>query len=149
MQERIRAIVNNGRIESLEKLDVPDGTEVIVTILSNGDDFWLKAGEPALKAIWDNPEDDVYAELFKPSLITGENHEHYEEIISAALSLPPGTRAMLAEHLLESLDAEDQKRIDALWAEEAERRDKEIEDGVVTPIPGEEVMNRLRARYKR
>jgi putative addiction module component (TIGR02574 family) len=72
----------------------------------------------------------------------------YEEIISAALSLPPDTRAMLAEHLLESLDAEDQKRIDALWAEEAERRDKEIEDGVVMPIPGEEVMNRLRARYK-
>jgi len=73
----------------------------------------------------------------------------YEEIISAALALPPGSRAMLAEHLLESLDAEDQARIDALWAEEAERRDKEIEDGVVTPIPGEEVMNRLRARYKR
>ena len=72
----------------------------------------------------------------------------YEEIISAALALPPDTRAMLAEHLLESLDLEDQKRIDAMWAEEAERRDKEIEDGVVTPIPGEEVMNRLRARYR-
>ena len=55
---------------------------------------------------------------------------------------------MLAEHLLESLDAEDQDRIDALWAEEAERRDKEIEDGIVTAIPGEEVMNRLRSRYK-
>ena len=72
----------------------------------------------------------------------------YEEIISAALALPPDTRAMLAEHLLESLDAEDQKRIDELWAMEAERRDKEIEDGVVTPIPGDEVMNRLRARYR-
>jgi len=72
----------------------------------------------------------------------------YEEIISAALALPPDTRAMLAEHLLESLDVEDQKRIDALWAEEAERRDKEIDDGSVTPIPGEEVMSRLRARYR-
>jgi putative addiction module component (TIGR02574 family) len=72
----------------------------------------------------------------------------YEEIISAALALPPDTTAMLAEHLLESLDAEDQKRIDELWAVEAERRDKEIEDGVVTPIPGGEVMNRLRARYR-
>jgi putative addiction module component (TIGR02574 family) len=74
---------------------------------------------------------------------------NYDDIIKAALSLPPGARAMLADHLLESLDGEDQKRIDALWAEEAERRVKEIEDGVVTPIPGEEVMNRLRARYKR
>ncbi len=73
----------------------------------------------------------------------------YEEIISAALALPPGTRAMLAEHLLESLNDEDQKRIDALWAEEAVRRDKEMEDGLVAPIPGEEVMNRLRARYRR
>jgi putative addiction module component (TIGR02574 family) len=73
----------------------------------------------------------------------------YEEIMSAALALPPGARAMLAEHLMESLDAEDQERIDTLWAEEAERRDREIEDGIVTAIPGEEVMNRLRSRYKR
>jgi putative addiction module component (TIGR02574 family) len=73
----------------------------------------------------------------------------YEEIMSAALALPSSARAMLAEHLLESLDAEDQERIDALWAEEAERREKEIEDGIVTPIPGEEVMDRLRSRYKR
>ena len=73
----------------------------------------------------------------------------YEEIINAALALPPGTRAMLAEHLLESLDAEDQEKIDALWAGEAERRDREIEDGTVTPIPGAEVMSRLRSRYKR
>ena len=72
--------------------------------------------------------------------------ENFDEILSVALSLPPDTRAMLAEHLLESLDAEDQKRIDELWAEEAERSDKEIEDGLVTPISGEEVVNRLRAR---
>ena len=74
---------------------------------------------------------------------------NFDDIMKDALSLPPGARAMLADQLLVSLDAEDQKRIDALWAEEAERRDKEIEDGKVTPIPGEEVMERLRARYKR
>ena len=73
----------------------------------------------------------------------------YEEIMSAALALPPGARAMLAEHLMESLDAEDQNTIDARWAEEAERRDKEIDEGVVTAIPGEEVMSRLRSRYKK
>ena len=44
---------------------MPDGTEVLVTALSNGDDFWLKASEVSLKAIWDNPEDDVYAELLE------------------------------------------------------------------------------------
>ncbi len=65
MQERIRAVVTEGRIEPLEKLDLPDGTEVLVTVLSNGDDFWLKASAPSLNAIWDNPEDDVYAELLE------------------------------------------------------------------------------------
>ena len=65
MQESIRAIVNGGRIEPRERLDVPDGTEVLVTILSNGDDFWLNASGPSLDAIWDNPEDDVYAELLE------------------------------------------------------------------------------------
>jgi len=69
--------------------------------------------------------------------------------MNAALALPPAARAMLAEHLMQSLDDEDQQRIDLLWAEEAERRDKEIEDGIVTAIPGNEVMNRLRSRYKR
>ena len=74
---------------------------------------------------------------------------NFDDVIKDALTLPPGERAMLADHLLESLDSEKQKEIDALWAEEAERRSKEIDDGLVKPIPGEEVMNRLRARYKR
>ena len=65
MQERIRAVVNEGRIEPLEKLDMPDGTEVLVTALSKGEDFWLKASESSLNAIWDNLEDDVYAELLE------------------------------------------------------------------------------------
>lgn len=65
MQERIRAVVNEGRIEPLEKLEMPDGTEVLVTALSNGHDFWLNASELSLSTIWDNPEDDVYAELLE------------------------------------------------------------------------------------
>ena len=79
----------------------------------------------------------------------------YEEIMSAAMALSSNERGMLADLLIQSLDAEaqldaeDQERIDKLWAEEAERRNREIEDGVVKAIPGEEVMNRLRARYKR
>lgn len=73
----------------------------------------------------------------------------YEEIEIAALALPLEARAMLAEHLLESLSADEQQRIDDMWAEEAERRDEEIENGMVAAIPGEEVMNRLRSRYKR
>jgi putative addiction module component (TIGR02574 family) len=73
----------------------------------------------------------------------------FEEVMNAALALPPNERERLAEQLMETLDAAEQARIDALWAEEAARRDREIEDGIVKPIPGEEVMNRMRSRYKR
>ena len=73
---------------------------------------------------------------------------NYEEIMSAALALPADSRAMLAEELLESLAADEQERINELWVEEAERRDRELEDGTVKALPGEEVMNRLRVRLK-
>ena len=73
----------------------------------------------------------------------------YEEIESAALALPPEAREMLAEHLFASLHAFDQEEIDPLFLEEIERRSKEMDDGTVTPIPGEEVMARLRSRMKR
>jgi len=75
--------------------------------------------------------------------------ENFDEILSAALSLSPGARAMLADHLLESLDAENQKRIEELWADEAERRMQEIRDGKVQPIDGETVLAELRARLRR
>ena len=73
----------------------------------------------------------------------------FEEILSTALSLSPAERAMLADHLLASLDGPDQKEIDAAWAEEAERRMRVIEEGKVELIDGELVMESLRARFKR
>ena len=72
--------------------------------------------------------------------------DNFEEILRAALSLPPGQLAMLANDLLESLATDEQKRIDALWAEEAERRIREIDEGKVETIDGELVMQKLRSR---
>ena len=41
------------------------------------DDFWLKASEPSLDAIWDNSEDDIYGELLDTLMLErGEQHEH-------------------------------------------------------------------------
>jgi putative addiction module component (TIGR02574 family) len=74
---------------------------------------------------------------------------NFDDIIKDALSLPPGARAMLADHLLESLDWEQKKEIDEAWAMEAERRMQEIRDGTVQTIDGEEVMRELRARRNR
>jgi putative addiction module component (TIGR02574 family) len=70
------------------------------------------------------------------------------KILSEALTLSPAERAMLADHLLASLDTPNQKEIDAAWAEEAERRMREIDEGKVELIDGELVMERLRARFK-
>lgn len=73
---------------------------------------------------------------------------HFEEVLRAALTLSPGERAMLADHLLTSLDGPNQKEIDAAWAEEADRRMREIDEGKVKTIDGESVMQRLRSRLK-
>jgi putative addiction module component (TIGR02574 family) len=70
----------------------------------------------------------------------------YDDIFGAALALPPGLRAMLAEHLLKSLDAQSQAEVDRLWAEEAEHRVQSLEGGTVTLIPGEQVLRQFRAR---
>ena len=74
---------------------------------------------------------------------------NFDDILIAALSLSPGARAMLADHLLESLDAKEEKRIDAIWAEEAERRAAAIDEGRAKLIPGEQVLAELRARVKK
>jgi putative addiction module component (TIGR02574 family) len=73
---------------------------------------------------------------------------NFDDIMKDALALPPGARAMLADHLLESLNWEQQKEIDAAWAEEAERRAQAIDEGRVKLIPGDEVLAELRARVK-
>ncbi len=70
----------------------------------------------------------------------------FDEIIRAALTLPPGSRAMLAEHLLKSLDAQDQAEIDAAWAEVAEQRIQDAQQSKVRLIPADQVFQELRTR---
>jgi predicted DNA-binding antitoxin AbrB/MazE fold protein len=60
------AVVQDGQIELLEPLNVPDGTKVIITILTEDEEdsqFWQDASKSSLDKIWNNDEDDVYAEL--------------------------------------------------------------------------------------
>jgi len=43
-----------------------DSNEANYTQTTDDDDeFWLKASELSLNLIWDNPEDDIYAELLE------------------------------------------------------------------------------------
>lgn len=65
MLKTVRAIVRKGKIELLEEIEIPEGTEVLVTPLLNEPEFWLKASESSSNSIWDNSEDDVYARLLE------------------------------------------------------------------------------------
>lgn len=66
MLNTVPAVVKQGKIELLEDLKLQEGAKVLVTLLPDNEaDFWLGACQPSLEAIWDNPEDDVYAELLK------------------------------------------------------------------------------------
>ena len=71
------------------------------------------------------------------------------KVVSDALSLPPRSRAKLAERLLESLDDSTQKEIDRLWADEVEDRIDAYERGDLKAIPGEEVFRPLKPRKKK
>jgi predicted DNA-binding antitoxin AbrB/MazE fold protein len=63
MMNTIRAIVKEGKIELLEKVKIPEGTEVLVTILADEKQFWLNTSASSLDAVWDNYEDDIYEQL--------------------------------------------------------------------------------------
>ena len=61
-----------------------------------------------------------------------------KEILEQALALKSEERFMIVEVLLKSLDEPDRK-IDEIWAEEAEKRLKAYREGKLEGIPMEEV----------
>lgn len=67
MLNTVLAVVPEGRIELVEKIDLAEGTRLLVTLLPREDEdsFWMRASELALASVWDNPQDDVYADLLK------------------------------------------------------------------------------------
>lgn len=66
MIKTLRAVVRNGAVALLEPLGLPDGTKLLVTALGDEEeDFWLETSQESLAKVWDNTEDDVYAELLK------------------------------------------------------------------------------------
>jgi len=73
-----------------------------------------------------------------------------EQILKAALDLPPEERLAVARELALSVPAPEGEELseaewNKLWGEEALRRLRQIEDGTVKTIPGDEVMARARA----
>ena len=71
---------------------------------------------------------------------------HNRPILSKALELPPIERAELVEKLLSSFELPTRKKIDALWAREAESRLDAFERGKIKTIPAQEVFKRIDKR---
>jgi putative addiction module component (TIGR02574 family) len=67
-----------------------------------------------------------------------------ETLEAEALKLPPSDRSHLVERLLISLDTD--VELEAAWEREADRREAEIDSGRVEAVPGDQAMERLRAR---
>jgi len=68
------------------------------------------------------------------------------DLRDAALSLSLEERARLARELLESLDGADDADVDEAWARAIERRVREVRDGSVDLVDGNEVHEAIRAR---
>ncbi|HEX5604247.1 MAG TPA: addiction module protein [Pyrinomonadaceae bacterium] len=69
-----------------------------------------------------------------------------EQVESEALRLKPEARAELAEKLLRSLEELSEEEIQRLWAEEAVRRDAELDAGKASMRDAEDVFKDARAR---
>jgi len=66
MMNTLWAVVRDGKILPEEPIELRDGQRVLITILTDEDsNFWLNAMSASLDAIWDNEQDDVYAELLE------------------------------------------------------------------------------------
>ena len=72
----------------------------------------------------------------------------FQELKTEVLKLGPACRASLARELLASLDAMSESEIEALWEDEAIRRDDEIDQGAARLNPIRGALNRARARRK-
>ena len=71
-----------------------------------------------------------------------------EELEAEALKLTPQARAKLAGKLLESLEGLTEEENQKLWAEEAERRDEELDRSPEKARPADEVFLEARRELK-
>jgi putative addiction module component (TIGR02574 family) len=69
-----------------------------------------------------------------------------ERLLQEAMQLSSDERELLAIELFASLEKE--PGYDEAWEAEIERRIKEIDDGTVEMIPGEQVMAELQERLR-
>ena len=66
MLTTVQAVVENNQIKLLEEIPLEAGQKLLVTFLTDSEfQFWITASQSSIDAIWDNEEDDVYAQLLE------------------------------------------------------------------------------------
>jgi hypothetical protein len=78
--------------------------------------------------------------------MASEERMSVEELVAEALKLAPEERERLAMTLLSSVGS--RLEFEAEWIEEVERRAREIDEGVVETIPGDQVIREALDRLK-
>jgi hypothetical protein len=65
MLSTFKAVVREKKVVFLEEADLPEGAEVLVTVLpsDSATEFWKAVSQPSLDKIWNNLEDEIYAKL--------------------------------------------------------------------------------------
>jgi len=67
-----------------------------------------------------------------------------KKVLEAALRLPGSERLRLAERLLATFDGDPDPETAEAWEKEIARRSRDIEEGLVEPIPWSEVKGAAR-----
>jgi putative addiction module component (TIGR02574 family) len=71
------------------------------------------------------------------------------EIEREIRALKPDEQERLLRALVEELDGAPDPGVEQAWLEEAQRRSRELDSGIVKPIPAEEVLAKARAELNR
>ena len=75
----------------------------------------------------------------------------FEDLVREARKLPLDEKKDLGYSLIrvDSAEEEEEREIERLWAEEAERRYQDYLDGKVEAVSGEEAIRRIRAALRK
>jgi putative addiction module component (TIGR02574 family) len=71
--------------------------------------------------------------------------ETVETLEVAALQLSSADRARLVDRLIDALDADPE--VEEAWAAEIERRQSEIENGIISLLPGAQSLAKLKVEF--
>jgi hypothetical protein len=72
----------------------------------------------------------------------------FKEMEAALQSLNDAEKIQLLKRLIEELDSDSDEEIEQLWLVEAQKRLKELKEGLVQPVPASEVIAIARDRLK-